>query len=354
MKLSVIIPVYNVEKYIDQCLNSILNQGIPKEDYEIILIDDGSTDNSYNIAKNIADKNSNIQVYSQKNNGLSVTRNNGIKYAEGEYIYFVDSDDYLAFDSLDILLKFAIDNNLEILEFSSVRTKSRNFENSRINNISSSALKIHNGEKYISTRLFADSVWVYFYKRDFLINSEVKFINGRTMEDMIFTAELLSLAKRIVFYPIDVYRYVINPNTIWTSTESHKNRRSIYDFIFMTAQYTILIENLENKKVNTTILKSKKQTMLFNIAKRLLRSDFKYAEINQILKNLIDLNLYPLQKYKGKNLYRKLLTFLFNHKYLFYQTIFFYKIFRFSFEYFIVKNYQNKKEKQVSSSFKLF
>jgi len=119
--------MYNSEKYIDQCLNSILNQNIPTKDYEILLFDDGSTDKSYAIAKKFTDDYSNLNIYQQKNQGVSIARNNGLQYAKGKYIYFVDSDDYIASGTLNQLVRYACTNNLDILEFANIRTKSRNF-----------------------------------------------------------------------------------------------------------------------------------------------------------------------------------------------------------------------------------
>lgn len=238
----------------------------------------------------------------------------GVSLAKGYYIYFVDSDDYIALNTLNKLLKIAFDYELDILEFNGLRTKSRKLLSSNTEIIDSNNLKILDGYEFISTRNFHDGVWVYFFNRVFLINSKVKFIEGKVMEDMIYTAELISMAKRIGFYPIDVYRYVINPNSIWTTMESQAHRKSIYDFIFMTVKYTALIE--KSKSQYSYIIK--KQSMLFTIAKRLLRSDFKYSKINHLIKYLSQHNSYPMKSYKGKNKYRRYLTFIFNHKYLFF------------------------------------
>lgn len=351
MELSIIIPFYNVEKYIDQCLNSILKQNIPRSDYEIILIDDGSTDNSLNIAKKYTEENSNIQLFFQRNQGVSISRNNGLKYAKGKYLYFIDADDYIALDTLDLLLKIACYNNLDILEFSNIRTKSRSFENSSTKGISTTDLKIVKGVKYISSRSFHDAVWVYFYKCDFLLNSKINFYEGRTKQDMIFNAELIPLANKVAFYPLDTYRYVINPNSITTSRDSIGLRRSIEDFVFITIKYNELILKLINKNLNTNILKHKQQIQLFNIFKLLLQSGFNFFEINNIINSLSCEKLYPLSKFKGKNQYRKILTFLVNRKYLFFISILFYRIFRVPFVTIFVKNYQNIKEKKVTSSF---
>lgn len=99
--LSIIVPMYNAEKYIDKCLTSILEQDLPKDEYEIILLNDGSTDNTMTIAERYAREHTEIRLFQHSNMGISATRNRGIKLAVGEYIYFMDSDDYLIPESLN-------------------------------------------------------------------------------------------------------------------------------------------------------------------------------------------------------------------------------------------------------------
>ena len=117
MRLSIIVPVYNVEKYLAKCLVSLLNQDIASTAYEIIVINDGSTDGSYAIAQKYAEFNTNLILLKQENKGLSATRNRGVNEAKGKYIYFVDSDDFIAPNILKTLLNTLEENDLEILAF---------------------------------------------------------------------------------------------------------------------------------------------------------------------------------------------------------------------------------------------
>ncbi|MEE0974577.1 MAG: glycosyltransferase [Muribaculaceae bacterium] len=114
VKVSIIIPVYNVEPYLQQCLDSMHAQQDPS--FEVILVDDGSTDNSGKICDLFAETHNNTTVIHQENGGLSDARNAGIKIAQGEYIYFLDSDDWLAPNAISSLLDFAIDNNCDIVQ----------------------------------------------------------------------------------------------------------------------------------------------------------------------------------------------------------------------------------------------
>lgn len=104
MLVSIIIPVYNVEQYIEQCLSSIYAQDISEDIFEVIAVNDGTPDNSMSIVKTIASQHKNLVIINQENQGLSVARNTGLDHAKGEYIWFVDSDDWLTKDSLSIVL----------------------------------------------------------------------------------------------------------------------------------------------------------------------------------------------------------------------------------------------------------
>ena len=114
VKISVIVPVYNVEKYLDKCLNSLVNQTL--KDIEIIVINDGSPDNSQTIIECYSKKYSNVKSYVKRNGGISDARNYGLKYASGEYIAFVDSDDYVDLSMMEKLYNKAIENSYDIVE----------------------------------------------------------------------------------------------------------------------------------------------------------------------------------------------------------------------------------------------
>ena len=114
-KISVIIPVYNVENYLSECLDSIINQSL--NDIEIICINDGSTDNSLKILQDYEKRDNRIRVINQKNSGLGATRNVGLSLSEGKYVYFMDSDDYLELSTLEELYHLAETNSLDIVLF---------------------------------------------------------------------------------------------------------------------------------------------------------------------------------------------------------------------------------------------
>ena len=113
--LSIVVPAYNVERELEKCIESCLKQDIPQESYEIIIVNDGATDNTLQVATDIAAKYECVSIVNQKNMGLSGARNTGLKYAKGKYVWFIDSDDYIKPNVLGNMIRQADDNNLDCL-----------------------------------------------------------------------------------------------------------------------------------------------------------------------------------------------------------------------------------------------
>ena len=177
INVSIIIPVYNTEEYLRECLDSIIHQTL--KDIEIILVDDGSTDNSGKICDEYKEKDTRIKVIHQENQGVSVARNRGIEAAKGEYIYFVDSDDYLINnDFLENAYKIGIENN---------------------SNIVIVAWRTLFCEKFNIKELSWFATWNGFIKKEFLdSNEQIRFSEKLNhSEDAIFSFKLLSLTDKI-------------------------------------------------------------------------------------------------------------------------------------------------------------
>lgn len=199
--ISVIIPVYNVESYLRECVDSVLSQTY--ENYEIILVDDGSTDNSGKICDDYADKNNKITVVHKENSGPSPTRNAGIRVAKGEYIYFLDSDDYLDETAFEKLVQIAKNEEADIVFFDakSFADPEGSFEvkqgylrkNSYKTDLGYSILTELNKNKD-----FHCSIPLLFIRRRFLNESGLLIAeNIYCSEDMLFTYQLFCLAKRV-------------------------------------------------------------------------------------------------------------------------------------------------------------
>ena len=149
MILSIIIPLYNKEKYIEYCLKSVVSQDLPSSEYEIIVIDDGSTDSSAEIAEGFACQHSNVHFSSQENQGLSATRNRALDVAKGDFVYFLDADDYLASNTLSELTNIAKSHKLDILGFKSLNVNDYDHTTSTQVSLANNSIEVMDGISFI-------------------------------------------------------------------------------------------------------------------------------------------------------------------------------------------------------------
>ncbi len=207
MKISVVIPVYNVEKYLPRCLDSVINQTYT--DLEIILVDDGSTDGCGEICDEYAAADKRIRVIHKTNGGLSDARNAGIEIASGEYITFIDSDDSVSGSCVELLLKTAEKYDADIVQG---RYTSRLEE---LGTLSGSISVMTGEEAFRQIMLFGDitvNAWAKLY-RTRLFDS-IRFPKGRINEDSLTTYKVVLLAGKVVSMPDNIYFYFIRSDSI--------------------------------------------------------------------------------------------------------------------------------------------
>lgn len=208
IKLSIIVPVYNVEQYIRPCFESIFNQGLNDDEYEVIIVNDGSTDKSMEMIEDIISQHTNITIINQENQGLSVARNNGIKAAKGEYILMPDSDDMLIGKSLKPLLEKALETKVDLIVADFVKVDANQ-----------NSIKIHKNSFTIQEKtgfdLFMEDlnphecfIWRTLYRREFLLEKKIRFTPGVYCQDVPFTHEAYIKAKRCIRTPwlLNIYR----------------------------------------------------------------------------------------------------------------------------------------------------
>lgn len=235
MLLSIIVPVYNVQKYLAKCLESLLNQDVALTDYEIIIINDGSTDGSETIAQQYATNHTNVKLITQPNGGLSAARNTGIKEAEGKYVQFVDSDDYIAPNCLASLMHQIVENNLEILRYN-YQNVNENYEvlpKSKKSNVGIVyADKIETGISFLVNSLgFACYACMYIINRDLLISNSLYFKDGIYFEDTEWLPRVLLKTTRIASTPAVVYYYLQRQGSITKSVDVVKKRKVLHDLL---------------------------------------------------------------------------------------------------------------------------
>lgn len=204
VKVSVVIPVYNVEPYLEDCLNSVLNQSLT--DIEVICVNDGSTDKSFDILENYAKNDERMAVINQENAGHAVATNIGMTYATGEYLFLMDSDDIIEFNALELTYNKAKECDVDFVIFKAI-----NYDNSEgkyYETKSYSMTEIYDrvqdnvfSYEDIEDLIFTMSVtpWSKLYKRSFIVDNNIIFPEGLIFDDNIFFWEVLFNAKKIVF-----------------------------------------------------------------------------------------------------------------------------------------------------------
>lgn len=210
MLLSFIIPAYNSAELISTAIQSIYNLNLETEDFEIIVVNDGSTDNTEDVLKHFSIKHKKFRYVYQNNSGAAVARNLGITLAKGDYIQFVDSDDFLAAEEYHHLKKAIEHENLDIIAFNKIHLKDYNKDNVKnyINDFSSNSEKCMTGEEYLVNNLCQSSPVLYVYRTKFLRENNLRFRNTRSCEDIDSTIKWILASERVRFINKNIY--VIN------------------------------------------------------------------------------------------------------------------------------------------------
>lgn len=233
-KISVIIPVYNVEKFLRECLDSIVNQVF--QDIEIICVDDQSTDNSLEILQEYARKDKRIIILqNERNHGLAYTRNVGLKKATGDYILFVDSDDYIEKNLLEIVAKKA--DGFDIVCFDYRK------QDELYAGMDGHSYVVPDGEYYekdffieaVNSNSIIYSAWSKLYSREFLDVNNIRFTDNLFYEDILFCFQCLTKAKKVYSIGKKLYIYRIRSESIMTKKLSGKN---VEDYFFNVYQLT--------------------------------------------------------------------------------------------------------------------
>lgn len=231
IKLSVIVPIYKVEQYLRKCIDSLLHQDLSQEEYEIILVDDGSPDNCGDICEEYAGRFAQVKVIHRENGGLSAARNSGIEVARGRFVQFVDSDDYLEPNVLKTLTEKMEADQLDILRFN-YRNVNERYEVFEPNKVSKPFVdyrdEVCDGLTFLSERLgFGCYAWQFMIKRELL--EDCTFKEGIYFEDTEWTPRVLLKAQRMTSIDLMVYNYLFREGSITQSVDEKKKRKVLDD-----------------------------------------------------------------------------------------------------------------------------
>jgi len=243
-KFSIIIPVYNVEKYIKRCLDSVFNQTY--KDFEVIVIDDGSTDKSMEIVKRY-----DVKIQNTKHVSVSEARNIGVKHAKGEYLLFLDSDDYWDKNLLKEIDK-SLKNNPDIVRFQ-VRTVT---DNNEVTDYSEEEFDNLTGEESFAKIInfhFVESVWCYAIKKDYYLKEKFSFKKGMIHEDFGLTPLIIIKAHKVNSISYIGYNYYRRSGSIMNTPDYEWTKRKVSDFY---THYLFLTKEIEKVAVDKKLFKS--------------------------------------------------------------------------------------------------
>lgn len=322
MKLSLILPIYNVEDYLERYLNSILSQnnfskGI-EENIEVLLIDDGSPDKSYRIAQKYSHSYSFIKYYKKENGGLSDARNFGVSKSQGEYIWFIDPDDWIAKNALETIFKEITTHDLDLLLFDYYKAKENNrgpislAQKDFYHQISTSTIT---GVNFIEKYGYIEGAWDKVIRKDILTKHNINFPKGEVNEDNIFAYQITRFSNRIKKINLFLYYYYSREGSITTNKNLKHIKRHLDDQLKNRERLSLIIEQ-------ETIAMDKVKEMQSFFTTNLLFEAFDSFKDKSIIipyiSKLKALNLYPIKPYSyhNDNLKRKVFIQFINQEWL--------------------------------------
>lgn len=250
--ISVIVPVYNAEKYLKQCIDSVLAQTYPY--YEIILVDDGSTDSSGQICDDYSQRFSNVTVFHKENGGASSARNYGLKRSSGDFLYFLDSDDWIIETALEKMIVCSYKNNADLVfieattinEKGEERTGKYDYHKMYLPSVPSETMSemMDNKEFHVGTPFF-------FVRKDVFVNNQLFFLEGVMYEDILMSYQLFSLANRCAHVHEYIYIRRYRSNSVMTNKISERNFYSASKVYEALIDFSKILpkEKIQNKHI---------------------------------------------------------------------------------------------------------
>ena len=306
MKLSILIPMYNAQDYIGNCIDSLLHQNLSKDDYEIIVMDDGSSDESVKIIEDYQKEHKHIRLYKASNSGAYSTRNKLLKLAQGDYIYNLDADDYVVYNCLADVIHLAESNELDIIGFKTAETTVLN-DTALSQNITLDIMDVSSGKEFIEHHTYLrHEIWWYFIKKDFLFKHHKSFNNNEYNADVVFTLQSFLNADKVGYIPISIHRYVQTPNSLMRSADFEITRKRIEYIQMMIVNKTKLIDDVNNDNDLDVVIDSMKHRRdiftFFNII-NMIKNPFRLNYIKDKIEIFKEIDAYPI-KHFNKNRYK--------------------------------------------------
>lgn len=341
LQLSLILPIYDVEPYLEKCIRSLEDQDIPKESYEIICVNDGSPDNSLQIVKRLQKEFSNIVLINQENQGVSIARNNGIKLAKGEYLLFVDPDDFILKNTLRQKLVYISKNRLDVAvgAYTKLDITGKSLFHYKLDNFNEGIFLgiefFNNFLKGRSEIKLPDRSWGIFLRREFIIDNSLFYIKDISyLEDGELIYRVYSVAKKVSFLKGSFYSITTRPGSA-TSSDLFQSEKARLGFLKAA-------KNLKAFQSNFEILSKEYEFLNQPIAKFLflyLNPSNKYWLIDYFQNAKHIKNEFPKIEYKSSNSFYAKYA-----KYYNFSLLYFYLQYTF---FLLNKSFQNKINKKT-------
>lgn len=298
-KLSIIIPVYNVQEYVEKCVLSVAQQNIPHEDYEIILINDGSTDKSLEVINIISKKYSNITIHTQKNTGLGGARNTGLELSKGEYVWFIDSDDYMQNDMLSEIMDIIKTKTIDVIamDYNIVNVKgdilsSDGYLNDSKNNIIT-------GADFYFKNYTKSYTCMFVFKRDLFINNGLRFKERINMQDSEIFPKLMYFTNNMCLLNKAIYNYVQHDNSFTNSSNPEVRYKYFESIITVKKSLADFSEQINDNNLLKNGIELKQKGIDRTIFDHLVFFKYEKKWLVKIISFLTENDAYPI-KYKAR------------------------------------------------------
>ncbi|GHU69616.1 hypothetical protein FACS189413_08810 [Bacteroidia bacterium] len=304
-RLSFIVPVYNVRDYVIRCLTALVNQNIPATDYEIIVVNDGSSDDSLALVTEFAQSYSNIQIINQENQGVSVARNRGFEWAGSQYIWFIDSDDWITQNCLKDLLAVLEENQLDMLCVGPSVAAQADFDHyfSKEKSLSS---RISGKEALLRGNYFI-APWCYIFRKELLSENKIQFMPHVRYEDEEYIPRVLYYAKNVMnLTNFSVYFYYIWEGMISKSTAT----KLIFDKLVVAKSIQNFAAHSISEKELKEVFRYKSHSLILSGFNDIALNKSKHL-LNQYIQTAKQLKLYPF-KIEITSIKRSVLFILWN------------------------------------------
>lgn len=267
--VSIIMPVYNTEMYVEEAIKSVLQQTF--QHFELLIIDDGSTDHSRDVLKKWSNQDERISLFSQRNMGLSATRNNGLSYANGKYIYFMDSDDKLPIDTIERALQCCENHELDFVFFDAhVFAEEPEVDLNKLGNYrreKSVAYEVLSGSEALDQQLenneFFSSVCLTLISKEFIDRNGLMFETGLLHEDELFSMLMYLTARRVMYLPESLFLRRVRRNSIMTSRLKIYNiecyftiAQKLLEFVQLHKEKKYLVDRYLKRMINAAVYKA--------------------------------------------------------------------------------------------------